>query len=288
MQVLGNTKLNHISFKSCLYKLLGSRRLLQLWYKTKRECIIPSKDFRLFTGPIKKEDKNEVFLWHIPSCRSVRLDPVAADLMRLATASPSEAKEIIPTIARNHSAEGLAEGFQSHATLLAWFNGRTTPPPSTMEPPPQKGELLIFGNLVCNLRCPYCLSRDAREEADKGKAPKLMPIETAKRSIRFIAEKMAGKAEHIYINFTLGGEPLLSFDRYRLLRDYCSEVSDEFGIPVTLNMNTNGTVFTDGFIEYCEQNGVQMAVSLDGSREIHDAMRPFQSGEGSYDALVCA
>ena len=156
---------------------------------------------------------------HTPSIRFYRLDPLSADLMRLSFAISIEAKEIISALADKVSTIDWYRAFRTHAGLFAHLRKNAAPPPSKDEPSPVKGELLMYGGLACNMKCAYCSSRDAREKATKGEAPRLMPIETAQRSIRFIAERMAGKAEHIYINFNLGGEPLLFQERYRELRD---------------------------------------------------------------------
>ena len=258
--------------------LLGPRRMLYLWYENLVDKLPPGKDFHLFKAPNAKGE-NSKLLYHAPSCRFFLLPPLDSRLFSLAMSGEAEAKPLIDELYRRYRVSELAAAFQRHAAIMTQLEAVSTPPPSTEEPHPSKGELLMFGNLLCNMDCPYCLSREARAEATEGKAPKLMELETAKQSVRFIAERMAGYAEHVYINFTLGGEPLLFQERYRELRNYCKEVSEETGTPITLNINTNGTAFTDEFFKYCEENDVCMAISIDGPKDIHDEMRPFRSGK---------
>ena len=201
-----STSLANFHITNTFQNLLGARRLLDLWYENPEGSRLPRKDFHLFTT------REEHFLFHAPSCRPLRLEPTTADLVELMSAPPETAKKLISKTAACCTVDTLKTAFQTYSALLTYLQQESAPPPSKEKPPPVKGELLMFGNLTCNMVCPYCLSREARAEATAGKAPKLMELETAKQSIRFIAEMMAGKAEHVYINFTLGGEPYRVFE----------------------------------------------------------------------------
>jgi sulfatase maturation enzyme AslB (radical SAM superfamily) len=262
--------------------LMPVRLMLAVWARSAGR--LPAKNYHVFAC---QDEAFRIFLFHSCTARILRMSKASGGLVRLRQDSATEiwrrSREIAGEFRK--SSRLLAE-LKGHHLLVDRLESSIHSVGAGTGLSASKGELLMFGNLTCNMACPYCLSREAQAEAAAGTAPKLMPLETAHQSIRFIAERMAGRAQNIYINFTLGGEPLLSLERYQHLRDYCAAASEEFGIPVTLNMNTNGTVFTDAFIRYAEQNGVLMAVSIDGPKEIHDSLRTFHSGKGTYDAIL--
>ncbi len=263
--------------------------VLRAWHRSMAVCREETaRNLHLFAPP-NSDPENQPDQHHLFDAQSgqhLLVSPLLRDLIKLAALPEEQMAFHISQIAATTPLNRLFDGIENHAKLTHYLRQVATPPPSVQEPKPQKGELLMDGTLTCNLACRYCNSRRRRVEAAEGRAPNVMPLETAQRSIRFITERMAGKVPVVYINFTLGGEPLLSLERYRNLKNYCTQLSKDLGLSIILNMNTNGTALHEECIRYCEENEVTMAVSIDGPKEIHDAMRPFSSGRGSYDAIV--
>ena len=56
------------------------------------------------------------------------------------------------------------------------------------------------------------------------------------------------------------------------------------GAKITFSITTNGTLLSEDDGRFFEEHGFAVTVSLDGPREVHDALRPFKGGAGSYDA----
>ena len=52
------------------------------------------------------------------------------------------------------------------------------------------------------------------------------------------------------------------------------------------SITTNGTLLTEEDAEFFESHGFAVTVSLDGPRETHNALRPYKSGAGSFDAIM--
>lgn len=138
----------------------------------------------------------------------------------------------------------------------------------------------IFVNLTsrCNLACPYCY-QDLRK---KFSSQQDLAPENWKRIMTFINSKNTLK--DISIAF-FGGEPLLNIETLTLaLKDL--ETLKDSGVSYDASIITNGTLFSKEIGQELSQYSVTVQVTLDGMKEIHDVMRPFPNGEGSFDNIL--
>ena len=51
-------------------------------------------------------------------------------------------------------------------------------------------------------------------------------------------------------------------------------------------LTTNGVLLDDDIMEFANKEMANVVLSIDGRKEIHDLMRPFRKGAGSYDLIV--
>ncbi len=51
-------------------------------------------------------------------------------------------------------------------------------------------------------------------------------------------------------------------------------------------MTTNGVLLNDEVMEFCNKEMGNVVLSVDGRKEVHDYMRPFRKGAGSYDLIM--
>ena len=51
-------------------------------------------------------------------------------------------------------------------------------------------------------------------------------------------------------------------------------------------LTTNGVLVDDEVMEFCNREMGNVVMSIDGRKEVHDYMRPFRKGAGSYDLIV--
>ena len=132
----------------------------------------------------------------------------------------------------------------------------------------------------CNLGCTYCYA----QEGDFGGAAKNMPIGVAKASV----DTLLKEAEHggrVQLTF-LGGEPLANRKVLREATEYARERGEAAGVQVGFSLTTNGTMLTEEDGEFFERHGFAVTVSLDGPEEVHDRLRHFKSGRGSYAKII--
>ena len=51
-------------------------------------------------------------------------------------------------------------------------------------------------------------------------------------------------------------------------------------------LTTNGVLLNDEVMEFCNKEMGNVVLSIDGRKEVHDFMRPFRKGAGSYDLIL--
>lgn len=132
----------------------------------------------------------------------------------------------------------------------------------------------------CNLRCRYCFA----STGDFGTGRLIMSPETAKKAIDFVISK-SGSRRNIEIDF-FGGEPLMAFETVKATVEYAKEKGREHGKNFRFTITTNGMLLDDDKIDYINREMSNVVLSLDGRKEINDAMRKTPSGAGSYDIIV--
>lgn len=132
----------------------------------------------------------------------------------------------------------------------------------------------------CNLRCEYCFAA----KGDFGCGRKLMPLEVGKKAIDFLIEHSAGR-RNLEMDF-FGGEPLMNWDVVKQLVAYGREQEKLHNKNFRFTLTTNGVLLNDEVMEFCNKEMGNVVLSIDGRKEVHDHMRPFRKGAGSYDLIV--
>ncbi|HTW64502.1 MAG TPA: quinohemoprotein amine dehydrogenase maturation protein [Bryobacteraceae bacterium] len=135
----------------------------------------------------------------------------------------------------------------------------------------------------CNLSCQYCYEFGADKVATPDGKPKFMDLETAKASVNFLLEQ-SGDRRAIHITF-FGGETLMNFPLLKQVVAYATERAAEEGRHIDFSLTTNATLLTPTIIQFLSENRIGVTVSMDGPKEMHDHLRVFANGKGSYDII---
>jgi uncharacterized protein len=107
-----------------------------------------------------------------------------------------------------------------------------------------------------------------------------MPLETALEAIR---EHLQGAgARGVSVGF-IGGEPLLNRAVLHQSVRYAAAEAARRGVRITFGITTNGVVLSPEDIDLFRSHPFAVTISLDGTRESHDAMRKTKSGRPSYE-----
>lgn len=136
----------------------------------------------------------------------------------------------------------------------------------------------------CNLGCKYCYIENALPKQYKFS---LMTKETAEEGLKLFASNISSAVEEPRV-ILYGGEPLLNMAVVEYVVKRFNEMKDDCSLPekTGITINTNATLITRDFLEKIRNQNVQIAVSLDGTKEMHDSMRPQKNGEGTYDTVI--
>ena len=132
----------------------------------------------------------------------------------------------------------------------------------------------------CNLRCKYCFA----SAGDFGGARMLMSAETGKAALDYLMQA-SGKRRHLEVDL-FGGEPLMNLGVCKEIVAYGRELEKRFDKVIHFTMTTNCVVLNEDAIDFINKEMYNVVISLDGRKEIHDALRPTVNGKGSYDLIV--
>ena len=133
---------------------------------------------------------------------------------------------------------------------------------------------------MCNLRCNYCYYLEKRGLYE-GSA-QVMSDETLER---FIKEYIAAQTTPEALFIWHGGEPLLRsiafYERVMELQERYAE-----GKHIDNCIQTNGTLINEAWCEFFREHNFLVGVSIDGTREMHDALRTTPQGGSSFRDVI--
>ena len=132
----------------------------------------------------------------------------------------------------------------------------------------------------CNLNCGYCFASQGNYHGDRA----LMSFEVGKQALDFLVAN-SGNRTNLEVDF-FGGEPLMNWNVVKDLVKYARSIEKEAGKNFGFTLTTNGVLIDDDVIEFSNKEMHNVVLSLDGRKEIHDAVRVDYSGKGSWDRIV--
>lgn len=132
----------------------------------------------------------------------------------------------------------------------------------------------------CNLACRYCFAKEGEYHGRRA----LMPFEVGKAALDFLIAN-SGNRRNLEVDF-FGGEPLMNFEVVKALVSYGREQEKIHNKNFRFTLTTNGVLLDDKVMEFANREMANVVLSIDGRKEVHDRMRPFRKGAGSYDMIV--
>ena len=132
----------------------------------------------------------------------------------------------------------------------------------------------------CNLRCRYCFA----DEGAYHSAREFMSEQTAKKAIDFLLAN-SGNRKVLEVDF-FGGEPLMCLQTIKNVVAYARARAEEQGKKFLFTTTTNALLLDDDAIDFFNREMENVVLSLDGRKEVHDAIRKTRNGKGSFDLVV--
>ena len=111
-----------------------------------------------------------------------------------------------------------------------------------------------------------------------------MSFEVGKKALDFLVHN-SGNRINLEVDF-FGGEPLMNWEVVKQLVAYGRSLEEPFHKKFRFTLTTNGILLNDEIQEFLNKEMSNVVLSIDGRKEVHDRMRPFRGGQGSYDVIV--
>lgn len=112
----------------------------------------------------------------------------------------------------------------------------------------------------------------------------MMSYEVGKQALDFLIAN-SGNRRNLEVDF-FGGEPLMNWDVIKQLVEYGRSQEEKYNKKFRFTLTTNGVLLNDEIMEFANKEMANVVLSIDGRKEVHDFMRPFRKGAGSYDLIV--
>ena len=132
----------------------------------------------------------------------------------------------------------------------------------------------------CNLACRYCFAQEGEYHGKR----ELMSFDVGKKALDFLVAN-SGNRVNLEVDF-FGGEPLMNGQVVKDLVAYGRSLEKPYNKKFRFTLTTNGVLLNDEILEFANREMSNLVLSIDGRKEIHDLMRPFRGGQGSYDRIV--
>ena len=132
----------------------------------------------------------------------------------------------------------------------------------------------------CNLACQYCFAEEGEYHGRRA----LMSFDVGRKALDFLVAN-SGSRVNLEVDF-FGGEPLMNWQVVKELVEYGRSLEEPNHKKFRFTLTTNGVLLNDEILDFANREMANLVLSIDGRREVHDAMRPFRGGQGSYDLIV--
>ncbi|MCR5202227.1 MAG: thioether cross-link-forming SCIFF peptide maturase [Lachnospiraceae bacterium] len=192
-------------------------------------------------------------------------------------------KNIIDTFSDRYKEEDIKEAYEELKNLynekMLFMEDQYEVYANTRVKSPIKSICLHVSH-DCNLRCKYCFA----STGDFGKGRKLMPLSIGKAAIDFLIKESPDRP-NLEVDF-FGGEPMMNFGVVKDLVAYSLEQGKIHNKNFRFTITTNGMIMNDEAIDFINKYMDNVVLSIDGRKEINDAMRVRVDGKGSYDIII--
>lgn len=158
--------------------------------------------------------------------------------------------------------------------------------------PPGIETLYLIVTDNCNLRCHYCFINNNMPE---NYHCSFMPFSVAKEALdMFFVNLSKNPPEYSLLTKTIffyGGEPLLNFNLIREAIEYIESAYkneiETMGEKFRLSIVTNGTTVNEEIAKFIgAHDNLDIAISIDGPKKIHDKKRRDLNNKGSFEKAI--
>ena len=137
--------------------------------------------------------------------------------------------------------------------------------------------VIIKGTNGCNLDCSYC-SLGKKTKCEMADQDMLFQI------MKFACEEAKNKKDSAVTIILHGGEPtLIGLNNYAYAIEKINSEYNE--MKIDYSMQTNDWNISDEYLEFLKKYKVNVGVSIDGAKEVHDIERQSCGGKGTFERV---
>lgn len=133
---------------------------------------------------------------------------------------------------------------------------------------------------ACNLSCRYCFAQEGKYHGRR----ELMSEEVGRQALDFLVAS-SGSRRNLEVDF-FGGEPLMDWEVVEALVAYGRSLEEKYQKKFRFTLTTNGVLLDGEEMDFANREMSNVVLSLDGRQDVHDFMRPFPNGAGSYRTVL--
>jgi uncharacterized protein len=142
---------------------------------------------------------------------------------------------------------------------------------------PQIQLLVVQPTPFCNIDCRYCYLPD--------RGNKSVVADETLRNLFSQVFASGWAAEGLSVVWHAGEPMVLPIGFYRRVFALIDELKPA-GLDVKHSFQTNGTLIDDAWCEFITETGINVGVSIDGPRHLHDRNRVTRAGRGTFDKAI--
>ncbi|MBU4482216.1 radical SAM protein, partial [Patescibacteria group bacterium] len=151
------------------------------------------------------------------------------------------------------------------------------------------GILYLLATDACNLACRYCFIEG---ELPPNYQFTKMTSETVRFGIDLFAKALSKSHDIEEPQVILyGGEPLMNLVAVKEAINYIKQLKQQGNLAgnTSITLNTNGTLINQEVVNVLKQaENLNVAISLDGSKDVNDKCRFYHSKSGTYNDIMKA
>jgi uncharacterized protein len=232
----------------------------------------------MFNVQVPVADGSEVFLMNTFSDAQILVSPDVTQLMDRVShggaAFTDEERETLEALVENGFL--VDSRTQERAAVEQYFRD--------LREDTEQLRVTVLTTLQCNFACDYCFQGD---HGDYNKFAEKMSLETARKVVAWIEQRMDEVRPAKFTLTLFGGEPLLNLPVAYYLAEQCQALCQARGISQGVSLITNGLLLTPDVVERLNQYGLYgVKITLDGDRDTHNRMRPLRGRQGTFDRIV--
>lgn len=127
----------------------------------------------------------------------------------------------------------------------------------------------------CVLSCKYCFARGAHLGVNPKVSYELLE--------KVITQSFLTHHPNVTFEWTGGEAFLMDIDFYKNVVSLQKQHATK---PYSNSVQTSGYIFNKELIDFLLMHDFDISLTIDGTRQIHNANRPTQKGEGSFDQII--